>query len=554
VRLTLESLERRDNPADYGWSPIDGIYSTTAVNWLKGPGVPYARYTVYDHPPRAGDNLFFVGTLSNADCIIPVHPRATDAAPAGGAAGAPAAPAGARRGQLQPHHLAGRVRRVGGGRAGLAGEHPGVGVRLPGPEYATDLYQSNYTHAGDFTVSGTFSWTGGGIQAGPRAPLNSGGNIVPGKFNLAPTASGVAEPVGGGTVQLGSIVTLQGNEANQTGSTLDVKDGTYNFNNRHVSLRVNPFAALDFVLGAPVPKPPGEIDGVIRINHEKADPAAFDNQISIDHDAKATISPANRRTDRPIASLEITAPKPRIINAGLLEIYDKTDLRFITTNNELGEPHTGEGGGLTQRNDPGHFNAQTVIEAGCSITCRQKTNVTIEAGEFVLKDGPAPGSNPSEGFAQLPVTISSPDETRADQTLVMQENTLLDHNTHTAGGSLGRIELAVTGNVILDGTVKMYLHPAENKNDQINVTGYVSFTEPSRLITYWFESTGTMRAVMQEWTVVSSGYTGNDRDPIRLVAEEDFNFNYTAWPAIEDLELAPVLSNDLKALKVKRTQ
>jgi hypothetical protein len=64
-------LEDRDTPAVYLWSPIDGLYSTTAVNWLKGVGPTYTRYTVYEHPPRAGDDVYFSGHISNADCIIP---------------------------------------------------------------------------------------------------------------------------------------------------------------------------------------------------------------------------------------------------------------------------------------------------------------------------------------------------------------------------------------------------------------------------------------------------------------------------------------------------
>ena len=76
----------------------------------------------------------------------------------------------------------------------------------------------------------------------------------------------MGEPAGrrsphGGTVRLGSTLTLLGNSTTQTGGSLELHDGSYTFTRSQVSLHGMVGSVLAMSLGAPVPKAytPGEI-------------------------------------------------------------------------------------------------------------------------------------------------------------------------------------------------------------------------------------------------------------------------------------------------------
>jgi hypothetical protein len=232
VRLTAERLESREVPANYYWAPPSSsdLLASTAGNWRTGPTTPYTTYTV---APDADDHLYFQANASNADCVV------ASAAGAGGEGGGPSWSGSQFAGMHLLAAYEGTVelrRDVAVGTLDLAAPDAAIWQNDPATVSQGD--------AGTLTVTAALTWTAG--------TLNSGS--VPGTVALAATATGLAAPLDGVSVSLGSKVQLLGNSTTQTGSTLEVQDGTFNLTNSQVGFEVASFAALEFALGAPVPR------------------------------------------------------------------------------------------------------------------------------------------------------------------------------------------------------------------------------------------------------------------------------------------------------------
>jgi hypothetical protein len=491
VRLTLESLERRDNPADHGWTPVDGIYSINPVNWLKGPGIPYARYTVYEYAPRAGDNLYFSGALSNADCIIPPatqgQPMPPPPPPPYGPPSPPPPP---------PAHVGDVFNRITSqdGYAGSveAGRDLQVNILEWGSGYlaqknTTDLYSSNNTHAGDFTVSGELLWTGGGINAGPRAVVVNG-FIVPGKVNLAPGATGLAEPTDGGTVDLGSNFTLQGDESNQIGSSFEMNNGTYNM--LRGVIRV---AAPSLLTLAPVPKGLGKpIDGIIKNTKVEKPETDEDGQVLIDSGGTATVKPKLRGNSTNQAEVKFEGKSPGMRNFGRVDIVDKTQMLII--------PVGQTAHGLYEQNDD---DAVTSLEAGCGIIGLGNSNVQFGRGVLEMVERRNSAGVP-EG--DQPAIFIRADEEFAGFSL--QSNAKIKRQE----GPKVPLLLDVTGKFLFYGTAELYSDRTEELNDRIVASDKIITGDDTKVAMFWINP-NAQSVSTHPWTLLVSFY-GGAGDPI----------------------------------------
>jgi hypothetical protein len=459
--------------AAYWWDPIDGIDSIKPVNWLKGPGAPHARYTVSEYAPRAGDDLYWSGALSNADCRIPPAQQGQPMPPPPGVPPPPVSP------PPPPVH-AGDVFNSFTSQDGYAGSvELGRDLQVNLLEWnsgylaqknATDLYQSGNTHAGDLTVSGEFLWTGGGINYGPRAPVHNG-NIVPGKFNLAATATGLAEPTNGGTVQLGSSVTLVASSSD-SGSRLDMLRGAYEIwagngltaeNKSNLIMKAEQGAVGKLILK-------GKTNG-----------GQGDWRVLVHEGATAEVTTTRPAESEQQGTVELDPGEGQggtfFFTSGTTTIHNRTVLLLKAT---------GVDGSGNFRQSAGVTN----LQAGSHISTEGKGSVSVFAGSFLVKNLMA-GTSPAA--VQPDAVVTAPDGMllSLDATLSMPDpkfNTLLVNGEFT---SFGTVELAIGRSV--------------NQSDNVVATKDIFLSNSSSLSLRWADPTaGPRRDPGSTWPLFTS--------------------------------------------------
>ncbi len=491
--LSLERLEARDVPAAYYWAPPLGsdLSAATASNWRIGSGPSLLA----SQPPDADDHLYFVGGLGQMDCLIP----ATLTASSGNAfAGihllfGPGPTTATGDGES------------GGGLPGLVGywntvtlaDSFSVGALTVECGYISQGSSSVPSGNGStLTVTSSLNWTGG--------TLNS--NSVAGFINLAPGATGVAEPSFtnpgiNGTVYLGSVLTTQAS------STLTVKAGTYNMT---VSCGFNVLASslLNLAPGAPVPKRPEEpppLDGEFSIKFDNGQAATYattqSTTIKVFSDATMTIQPALGGKGV-YSQVEFTGQDCGIENRGTVVIRDKTQVKF---NQDAG------GTGAYQQVDE---SALTRVEAGCGFIGKdeQDSKVLIEKGVFEMTE--LSGGNGQPLATQPNVFIGRAiNGTAYPSGFYLGPFALLRHADATVP-----MILDVRGTFKFRGTVELFADTTANKNDQIIVSGQVKVVGGT-VAMRWFNPNSS--PLGQEWNLITSDYTGGAGDPI--TAEPEFS-------------------------------
>ncbi len=482
--------------AVYCWAPPAGsdLLATTAANWLMGPGTPAAVHT---QTPDWDDDLYFQGDVTQANCLIPDLPEPTN-------------PYGLTFNSI--HLLFG---------AALAPEPGPIGSPPPTPTPQT-AYLGTVTLAGSFPI-GTLQVDCGVINQADAATLGlstpnagtltvttaldwTGGTLnntsVAGFIDLAPGSISTAEPSFenpgiNGTVYLGSTITLRGEGVIQLGAQLTLNDGTYNMTNSQVSLHAMQFSLLAMTPGAPVPKPPKETDGEIKIKDNTTENPNPKAKVIIDPKAIASIVAVGGRQGIPRVTM--TGEKPLVENNGKFTIDRAQKLEFA--------PDEGEdvaGGGLYQN----HEDAITELTCGSTIICGAETSVDIRKGRLELKD--APGTT-QRGDAQDPITITSPNPPRVGTTLSISAQSIL---THTANDK-GFIQLKVGGVFGCYGKLNLVASRLAEKSDTVEVTRSVSIGNKPLTID-WYSETGDTMAAGKGWTIITSTNTDMVADPITI--------------------------------------
>ncbi len=358
-------------PAAYWWDPITldpatGRYSAAdPENWLMGPNAPWDRYDPSDPAPGPQDHLYFEGGEGQADCLIP----ATLTASSGNAfAGmhllfGPGPTTATGDGES------------GGGLPGLVGywntvtlaDSFSVGALTVECGYISQGSSSVPSGNGStLTVTSSLSWTGG--------TLNS--NSVAGFINLAPGASGVAEPSFtnpgiNGTVRLGSTLNLNGTDpeaSTGTGSTLNMIGGTFEVYNNAAIVA----AAFSSLLLTPADKPaqPNSPPPPVAFNSITIDDRSFipkaDGVVNIKPKSSAIIE---NLSGNPSGYLELKGQEARFKNNGTTTITQGTELRFTDLPAWLVYPY--------EQDDA---DAVTKLYGKASITSNGKHSVKINRG------------------------------------------------------------------------------------------------------------------------------------------------------------------------------
>jgi hypothetical protein len=342
--------------------------------------------------------------------------------------------------------------------------------------------------AGTITVTTGLFWSGGTINS----------NTVAGDLKLAPGAQGTAAPTNGGTVDLGSTLTLLGGST--LGSLLNMYEGTFNINNG------NGFVVEDhslFRINAPVPKQsdPPTIDGKITING-KPNPPNDQGQVTVLQGAICEIVADDRPANNTLpAKVEFKGEKPRLYNAGSVSIRDRAELRFIPTGkDEDGVDFDGAGGGLIQDT----FNIgtpQTVVQAGCGIICQGKTRVAITDGALRLEEE---RENGQPVAIQDPIRIKAAGDTVA---LDMGANATL-----TRDNTIPQVPLTLnisgsTKSIECLGTIELYAEKGQYINDKILASGQVVFGGAAKIGMKWFNNNGSLAPSGDWWTLIESTYS-----------------------------------------------
>lgn len=339
------------------------------------------------------------------------------------------------------------------------------------------------------TVTTGFDWTRGTINTN---------TVAPAYYNLAPFAVGSATPFEGGSVSLGSTITLQGDEVTQRGARLTLNDGTYNITHRQVSLHAMQFSLLEMTPGAPVPKPPKETDGEIKIKDNTTDNPEPTKKVIIDPKATAKIVTVGGR--RGIPRVTMTGEKPLVENSGKFTIDGGAKLEFAPDQGE-----EGIGGGLTQK----HADAVTQLACGSTIICQEKTEVFITKGRLELKD--APGTTQRD-TAQDAITITSPKPGLT--TLYIGHEAILTHDANDKGF----VQLKVGGNFACLGVLNLVASRVAEKSDTVEVTHSVGFGGKP-LTVDWYSETGNTMAAGKGWTMITSKNMGKVAKPIDPVPQ-----------------------------------
>jgi hypothetical protein len=513
---------------------------------------------VYDFAPRAGDDLYFSGLVSNADCVIP--PWGGQQPMPGGPPVPPPPP---------PAHIGDNFNsiRTQGNYSGSVEAQRDLQVNIlqVSSGYVVqknnyDLTTSNNMHAGDLTVSGMFTWTGGGIQDGPRAPRVNG-KVVAGKLNLAPGATGLAEPSGGGMVTLGSILTLDGSYTSQVGSKMDVMEGTYKLLNNPAGFVVAAFSTILFK--APVPQslnPPPSTPGKIMVDGEnKTKTATTEGSLKVDKDGKAIVEAANRTEENAHlpARLDFTSKGgvAQLKNAGTVVLKDRAWVLFDhTAEEQVGLAN----GGYLQEDDPpavGGSTALLQIEAGCKISCDNRAEVQIVNGNVELTE--RKGMNAQPLAEQPAVEIVGAMTTAFPNALRLER----DATIRRGEGRTVAIPLNIVGQLYWAGDIQLYADHTKYENDKVEVTKRVIVEEEMtiedevfapHLSVVWFDATQgnpVSAPFAGDWTLVHSKFTNEPHanpqlDPISRMPDFD------SPPIVGGLNTSTGLTTDKKKIEM----
>lgn len=491
MKLAAERLESREVPAAFWWAPpsAGNLQATTANNWMMGPNTPYARWSTL---PDWDDHLLFQSSNGgDYDCNVPLWatPGGEEGGPPAGSpdfAGIHIADNYSKTVNLQRSPTVGTVE-LASANGKIAQNDPGTAAQGSG---------------GTLTIKTLLTWTAG--------TLNNGS--LPGVVTLAATATGLAAPADGSEVKLGSTLKLLGNTTNQTGSTLELNDGTFTLTNNQVGFHLMAGSLLGVACGAPATTEyttPGEIN--IKDNSDSGNTAS---KIFIDEGATANIYKKDSSA-RGVPKLTLKGNNPLILNSGTLKINKGAQVQFTPTGTFAGQPATGIGHGLRQTNAA----AVTEISAGSKVICGKKTSVDITKGKLKLLDSSAVTQRDDE---QDNITIDSPDTDKATATLNIGEAAEMLHASNTKG----LLKLEVNGNFAVYGTVTMVVSHIANKNDTIECNGIVDFYPDSHLDVWWYQETGDS-LVPNTWVLITSTYTGEeqptaDSSTLRQVADPNY--------------------------------
>lgn len=488
-KLSAEELERRENPADFWWAPVNGLSATTANNWMMGPNTPYARWTTL---PDYDDHLYFQSSNGgDYDCNIPLW------AIPGGESPPPPPPPGAPD-FAGLHTVNGYTKTVNIQRS------PKIGtVELTSGTIAqSDPAQITLGNGGGtISVSSLFTWTGGNLNSGSSAPYLGYLNLLPAAVgNVTPTAE---EATTTGTVNLGSSIILLSDTTTQTGSTLSLNEGYYNFNCQ-VDVQVRDWSTLK--IKAPVPKPArpnGKItlhQGDVKkdLTKDMKENGVFTNDpegtITIDTDGKRNF------TTNEQAPVEFTADVPKLTNFGKVVISDLVKVSFIPSPGK-----DGLGGGLEQKmwKQPNGFftgGQKLSIEAGCEIDCQGKTNILLDGlGFLFLTERKDSVGVPLAEQGDILISAMGADEgVRIKQPVTMR---------HVDGKVA--IPLKINGTFYCDGSIEMYAARdtvgTYGVSDKITVKKQIVFGNDADLKVSWL-GTGAGSAFGNSWTLVFSEY------------------------------------------------
>jgi putative sterol carrier protein len=424
-------------PAAYYWSPTNGLGTGQPENWLTGPGIPHATHT---YPPNGDDHLYFGPGWSggNSDAYI---------RPSEGGVPLEFPPPVTELNFAGVHLLVGYTQRVtnqtGDLLVGTFNMHGGslrqadselMDRTDPPAEWPIDWEEGPGVTA--LTVRDWFSWTAGTINDGDLA----------GELNLAPGATGQAEPLDGGTVGLGSTLTLQGDEPTETGSTLSMIGGTFEVRNASSIVA----AAFSTLLLQPNKKPTDPPTAIHKITVDDKDftPKA-NGVIDIKPKSLAIVAPTVAVDGQ--AVLELKGEEAKFTNNGTTKIKQQTELKFT----DLKEPQD-----CYYQNDK---DAVTDLEGGSSITSNKKTAVDIVKGELKITHSVLNGEVKVAKMTFAP-SVAAMLKIRKDATLRMSDST--DARLEIDGGDLS-----------IYGTLSVAINPRGEQASHIKVSEGLNFHE-----------------------------------------------------------------------------
>jgi hypothetical protein len=508
VRLILEALEAREVPAAYYWSPTNGLGTGQPENWLMGQGLPALRHT---YPPNGDDHLYFGPGWSggNSDAYI---------RPPEGAVPLEFPPPVTELNFAGVHLLVGYTHRVtnqtGDLLVGTFNMHGGtlrqadseLMDRTDPPEvWPIDWVEGPGVTA--LTVRDWFSWTGGTINDGDLA----------GELNLAPTASGLAEPVDGGTVQIGSTFTLQGDLPSQTGSTLEMKGGNFDV------LRGDGFVAeggsslyLTCLVVPPlILVPPAPVAKLSINGKESADPSK--DLVRVKAGATAVVRCLRPENNSAQATLTVThaGGSPRVVNDGTLTITNLTNLKMERNAAVANSTGTYSSGGTTN------------IQAGSGIYCTGDGGASILGG--TLNITPLTNSSGVPLPEQPEAFVYAPDAT-TQAALHLGTDSVLDMppGDKLTAGRYNR--LRVTGKMNVLGEIKLAMaNVLLAQCDNIVVTGDVFLSANSSKLTLRWGSEDGYLDPGTIWRLIESenGTVTSMPAAARITVPPDDTFNHT---------------------------
>jgi hypothetical protein len=242
------------------------------------------------------------------------------------------------------------------------------------------------------TVDFAFNWTGGTINDGDLA----------GQLNLAPGATGLAEPVNGGTVGLGSTITLLGNGSTQTGSTLELRDGTYSVLRGHFEVEKH-----STLINAPVPAAAGT---GVSIKPDGTDAERTEDG-SIVNEGTVIFTSRGRNQSTVPAPMTMKGPGRRVTNTGSGVVRIESFFKLTLEITEI--PDEDVVTAYRQYLPDEHQPCVTWLEAGSQIVSEQNAQVRIEEGDLNI----VPvfnGGVPYQGVDQVAkITMGVPNGTPA---------------------------------------------------------------------------------------------------------------------------------------------
>lgn len=483
-RLTLEHLEAREVPAAYFWKPTSGDLSTTAGNWLKGPNAPWDVWTV---PPDNDDDLIFRGDVSTADCVIVDAPAPTTEHPYA-----------FRSIKLTPGPST--LPQVEGepppppenwytGTVALRESFPVGTLQVGCGVIRQEDQQAPTGSAGVLTVKAELLWTGG--------TLNS--NSTPGRIDLAPGATGLAQPYAGApineTVQLGSELRLCGDETTQTGSTLTLKNGLYNLVGGFFRAMAPSILTL-----APVPKvKPPSTPGTPSITLDNV--GVTDPTIKVDAESTLMVTTVGRVNNTDLVDVKVSGGGAQVHNQGTVIIEEYTRLimakrpaanfaEYIQNRAILFDPPV------------------TRLQAGSEIKFEDngdptKGCVNLVEGELLVCSVP---NLSDEDQPKAAIKNESANPT-APALYVSPDAEVNFHPFHFY------VTLAITGAVTCVGEMNLKADGTTSKNDKITATGLMTFQtgqglHVAKLNVRWRIASGGPPAADTVWKLLIAGVNG----------------------------------------------